>query len=113
MMEMKLGGVKKMFGMSCFCLFMMAVSYIYSAWQNYQIGKDSILDRYNTTEMLIYWLYADSITEKITVSYRKKELCLYMEDNKKITLPIENMQIEGNGKEVQIVDLDKMVLKTA
>ena len=104
--------IVKFAGLGIFCILMMNILFWYSSRQNKLIDATGIYERYGPAELLIYWLYDESFASKILVKSNKKVIELHMDDDV-IKLPVKGFSIEGTGKEVQIVDLDNMVLKTA
>ncbi|MCR5093686.1 MAG: hypothetical protein K6B72_06920 [Lachnospiraceae bacterium] len=81
------------------------------SWRERKIRKSEVLQRYSLQDMFLYFLLGDGFVESIRLSRDRKTATFYWDDgNTKV--PIEGYTLEGTGREVQTVDLDRHVIYT-
>ena len=86
-------------------------SYVYSIKEEKELNRTRILEKYGPVELMVYWLFTEPNPQMVTLSLDRKEIYIHKE-NEVISLYVDGFQIEGAGREVHTVDLDRLILMT-
>lgn len=80
--------------------------------QYWRIHKSPLLKRYTSQDMFLYFLLSDGFVESIQLSRNRKMAILFKEHGSN-QISIKGYTLEGSGREVQKVDLDRHILYLA
>lgn len=86
-----------------------AVINLYTIWGIYRLKKARLVDRYNASDMLLYWLLDDDEVKVIRVEHNNRIIRM-IRDDFSICLKNHGYKVIGQGKYVIEINLDEKTI---